>query len=154
MKSLSRVRLCATPWTVAHQAPLSMGFSRQECWSGLSFSSPGDLPNPEIEPRSLALQADSLPSEPLGKPTWNTTWPYKEWNNSICMNLDATRDYDTTSSKTDKNDYHMMSLTCEIWKVTKWNDSWNRDKLTGTENRLMVAKGQAGWARVGFRVWD
>ena len=52
-----------TPWTVACQAPLSVGFSRQECWSGLPFPSPGDLPDPEIEPRSPALQADSLPTE-------------------------------------------------------------------------------------------
>ena len=49
-----------TPWTVAHQAPLSMGFSRQEYWSGLPFPSPMDLPNPGIEPRSPTLQADSL----------------------------------------------------------------------------------------------
>ena len=53
---------------VAHQALLSMEFSRQEYWSGLPFPSPGDLPDPGIEPRSPALQADSLPSEPLGKP--------------------------------------------------------------------------------------
>ena len=52
------------PWTVAHWAPLSMGFTRQEHWSGLPFSSPGDLPNLGIKPRSPALQADSLPSEP------------------------------------------------------------------------------------------
>ena len=57
----------ATPWTVAHQAPLSMGFSRQEYWRGLPFSSPGDLPDPGIKPRSPALQADTLPSEP---PEW------------------------------------------------------------------------------------
>ena len=56
-----------TPWTVAYQAPPSMGFSRQECWSGLPFPSPGDLPDPETEPRSPALQADALPSEPPGK---------------------------------------------------------------------------------------
>ena len=56
-----------TPWTVAHQAPLSMGFFRQEYWSGLLFPSPGDLSDPGTEPRSPALQADSLPSEPLGK---------------------------------------------------------------------------------------
>ena len=67
MKSLSRVRLFGTPWTVAYQAPLSLGFSRQEYWSGLPFSSPGDLPNPGIEPRSPVLQADALPSEPPGK---------------------------------------------------------------------------------------
>ena len=64
MKSLNRVRLFSTPWTVAYQALPSMGFSRQECWSGLPFPSPGDLPNPGVEPRSPALQADALPSEP------------------------------------------------------------------------------------------
>ena len=57
-----------TPWAVARQAPLSMEFSRQEYWSGLSFPSPGDLPDPGIKPRSPALLADSLPSEPPGKP--------------------------------------------------------------------------------------
>ena len=59
-----------TPWTVAYQAPLSMGFSRQKYWSGLPFPSPEDLPHLGIEPRSPALQADALPSEPpekLGK---------------------------------------------------------------------------------------
>ena len=68
MKSLSRVQLFATPWTVVYQASLSMGFSRQEYWSGLPFPSPGDLPDPGIEPRSPALQADGLPFEPPGKP--------------------------------------------------------------------------------------
>ena len=63
-RKLSRVRLLATPWSVAHQASLSMGFSRQEYWSGLSFPSPGDLPDPGIEPRSPALRADALTSEP------------------------------------------------------------------------------------------
>ena len=67
VKSLSHVRLFATPWTVAYQA-LSMGFSRQEYWSELPFRSPEDLPDPGIEPRSPALQADALPSEPPGKP--------------------------------------------------------------------------------------
>ena len=56
------------PWTVAHQAPPSMGFSRQEYWSGLPFPSPEDLPNPGIEPRSPTLQADALTSAPPGKP--------------------------------------------------------------------------------------
>ena len=63
----SHVLLFATPWTVARQDPLSMGFSRQEYWSRLPFASPGDLPHPGIKPRSPALQADSLPSEPPGK---------------------------------------------------------------------------------------
>ena len=67
VKSLSHVQLFGIPWTVAYQAPQSMEFSRQEYWSGLPFSSPGDLPDPGIEPWSPALQADTLPSEPPGK---------------------------------------------------------------------------------------
>ena len=67
VKSLSRVRLFATPWTVAYQAPLPVGFSRQEFWSGLLLPSPGDLPNPGTEPGSPSLQADTLPSEPPGR---------------------------------------------------------------------------------------
>ena len=65
---LSRVSLFVTPWTVAHKAPLSMEFSKQAYRSGLPFPSPRDLPDPEMEPRSPALQAVSLPSEPPGKP--------------------------------------------------------------------------------------
>ena len=68
LNSLSRVRLFATPQTIAHQAPPSMGFSRQEYWSGLPFSPPGDLPDPGIEPRFPALKADALTTEPPGKP--------------------------------------------------------------------------------------
>ena len=64
----SCVRHFATPWTEACQAPLSMRFSRQEYWSGLPYPSPGDLPGPEIKPGCPAWQADSLPSEPQGKP--------------------------------------------------------------------------------------
>ena len=59
-----------TPWTVARQAPLSMGFSRQEYWRGLPFSSPADLPNSGIERERLTLQADALPSEPPGNPLY------------------------------------------------------------------------------------
>ena len=82
LKSLSRVRLFATPWTVAHQAPPSMGFSRQECWSGLPFPSPGDLPDPGIKPGSPTLQADTLPSEPPGKPAMWETW-FNSWVGKI-----------------------------------------------------------------------
>ena len=64
---LSHVRLFATPWTTAQQAPLSIGFPRQEYWSGLPFSTPGDLPDPGIEPTSL-------PSPPLAGGVF-TTWP-------------------------------------------------------------------------------
>ena len=67
VKSLSRARLFATQWTVAYQAPPSMGFSRQEYWSGLPFPSPGHLPDPGIELGSPTLEADALTSEPPGK---------------------------------------------------------------------------------------
>ena len=76
-------KLCqtlVTPWTVACQAPPSMGFSRQEYWSGLPFPSPGDLPNPGVEPRSPALQADALTSEPPGNPFIYFEWRYKKQN--------------------------------------------------------------------------
>ena len=70
VKLLSRVRLFATLWTVAYQTPPFTEFSRQEYWSGLPFPSPADLPEPGIEPRSPALQADALPSEPPGESTF------------------------------------------------------------------------------------
>ena len=78
MQSLRRVQLFVTPWTIAHQAPLSMGFSRQEYWGGLSFPPPGDLPDSGIEPVFPALQVDSLPAEPSGKPisdSYPGGWP-------------------------------------------------------------------------------
>ena len=64
----------ATPWTIARQASLSMGFSRQKYWSGLPFSSPEDLPDPGIEPRSPGLQVDDLPTELWGKPSNQEYW--------------------------------------------------------------------------------
>ena len=66
--SANRVHLCETPWTVACQAPLSMGFPRQEHWSVLPFPSPGDLSNPGMEPTSPALAGRSFITEPSGKP--------------------------------------------------------------------------------------
>ena len=74
MKLLSNVQLFVTPSTVVYQAPPSMGFSSQEYWSGLPFPSPGHLPDPGIEPRSPALQADALPPEPPEKPQKPTNY--------------------------------------------------------------------------------
>ena len=68
VKLPGRVQLFATPWTVACQAPPSMGFSRQEYWSGLPFPYPGGLPDPGIESRSPTFQADALTSESVGQP--------------------------------------------------------------------------------------
>ena len=69
----------AIPWTIARQAPQSMGFSRQECWSKLPFPSAGDLPDPGVEPWSLALQVDSLPSEPPEDPQDKQIGSFKFW---------------------------------------------------------------------------
>ena len=82
------VRLFATLWTVAHKDPPSMGFSKQEYWSGLPFPSPGDLPNPGIEPRSPALQAEALTSEPPGIPSMKSGRPLRILPLCVCMNLD------------------------------------------------------------------
>ena len=91
VKSPSPVQLFATPWTVAYQAPPSMEFSRQEYWSGLLFPSPGDLPNPGIKPRFPALQADTLPSEPPGKPIdktrANRRVPGDHWDSAECTDF-------------------------------------------------------------------
>ena len=78
VKSLSHVILFVTPWTVAHQPPLSMGFSRQGYCSGLPFPSSEDLPDPGIEPGFPALQADSLPSEPPGGDGYPLQYSYLE----------------------------------------------------------------------------
>ena len=80
VKSLSRVQLFSTPWTVAHQAPPSMEFSRQEYWSGLPFPSPGGLPDPGIEPGAPALQADAVLSEPPGG--WLYMWSVEVTNSA------------------------------------------------------------------------
>ena len=68
LSGFSHVQLFATPWTVAYQASPSMGFPRQEYWSGSPFPSPGDVPDPGIEPGCPTLEADTLTSEPPGKP--------------------------------------------------------------------------------------
>ena len=89
VKSLSRVQLSATPWTVAYQAPPSMGFSTQEYQSGLPFPSPEDLPDPEIEPGSPALQADALTFEP---PEVQILWPSDAESQLIGKDPDAGKD--------------------------------------------------------------
>ena len=77
LSRFSHVQLFVTPWTVARQAPLFLGFSRQEYWSGLPYSPPGDLPDLGIKPGPPALQADSLPPEPPGKPRFYVNKPQK-----------------------------------------------------------------------------
>ena len=80
--------LFVKPWPIAYRAPLSMEFSKQEYWSGLPFHSPGDLPGPGIEPWSLTLQADALPSEPPGKPgRWQM--PLLQLCSTLCDPMDC-----------------------------------------------------------------
>ena len=74
LSPFSYVQLFTTPWIVSDQAPLSMGFSRQEYWNGFPFPPPGDLPNPGIEPQFPAVQADALPSEPPGTAKAEKSW--------------------------------------------------------------------------------
>ena len=77
--SCSVVSYSSTPWTVARQVPLSIEFSRQEYCSGKPFSSPGNLTDPGVEPESPELRAESLPSEPPGKPiVWGKQWQLTE----------------------------------------------------------------------------
>ena len=91
-----------TPWTVACQAPLSMGFSRQEYWGGQPFPFPGDLPNPGIEPRSPALPAYSLPAELPEKPlSLNDLWYLNEGEVGLLKN----------------NEYHTSILALNIGSV-------------------------------------
>ena len=99
LSHFSRVRLFATLWIVAHQAPLSVGFSRQEYCSGLSCPPPGDLPNPRTEPVAPALQADSLPLSHGGSPQWNITGQKKkkkELSADTCYNMNELLEHYTT----------------------------------------------------------
>ena len=93
-QSLNRAQVFATPWTVAHQAPLSMGFSRQEYWSELPFPSPGDLLDSGIGPGSPALQADSLPSEVQGKP--NPLTQSSKTDNLLCQRSEQWKEHSVT----------------------------------------------------------
>ena len=89
VKSLSRVQFFATQWTIAHQVPPSMGFSRQEYWSGLPILSPGDLYDPGIKPRSPTFQAGALTSEPPGKPNIKVYVMLHEWDHMMFAVLSA-----------------------------------------------------------------
>ena len=109
VKSLSRVRLFATPWTIAYQPSPSMGFSRQEYWSGLPFPSPGDLPDPGIEPGSPALEADALTSEPPGKPMTNLDCILKSRDIALPTNVSLVK----------AMVFPVVMYGCESWTIKK-----------------------------------
>ena len=125
VKLLSRVWFSATPWTVAHQDPPSMGFSRQEYWSGLPFPSPGDLPGLGTEPRSPTLQADTVPSEPPGKPQ------EKELKWSEVKSLSHVRLCDPVDCSPPSSSVHgiLQARTLE-WVAVSFSrgSSWPRDR--------------------------
>ena len=107
-------KLFATPWTVARQAPLSIGFSRQEYWSGLPFPYPGDLPKPEIKPRSLALEADSLPSETPGNKEGNILNPGGEHFKKIDISYHS---YIEIHQERNKDSHWNHSHSALNWKL-------------------------------------
>ena len=108
-QSLSHIWSCVPPWTVAHQAPLSMGLSQQQYWSGLLFSPPGDLPDPGIKPTSpmsSALADGFFYPEPSGKPTWKS--------------MDSSKDSRRQKESSLSIDYKcVVKIKAQIFRVTK-----------------------------------
>ena len=120
VKLLSCVQLFATPWTVAYQASPSMGFSRQDYWSGLPFPSPGDLPDPGIEPGSPALEADALTSELSGKHIYACICIYMflrstPWNMSVFIR----------SAENEDQEYRNSQVTVKAWSETHQVGGWD-----------------------------
>ena len=160
VKSLSLIWLFATPWTVAHQAPPSMGFSRQEYWGGLPFPPPRDLPNPGMEPRSPALQADTLTSEPPGKPKSHyyieeNNWmfkPARDFGAPLTESLWMSHTFFRTCQCGDLK----WSLGSLISFVTTW--IWLRETtsplfLEGLPVVQNLPANAGGWKRRGFNSW-
>ena len=131
MKSLSCGRLFETPWTVAYQGPLSMGFSRQEYWSGLPFPSPGDLPNPGIKPGSPELQADALSFEPPEKKAKSTA-------NQLCHAIISKMHPQLRRGENVKN-----KASLELVVVTKRHVSVPRHNRTRQTTSMIVVQ----WAQ-------
>ena len=124
LSHFSRVWLCATPWTVAPQAPLSMGLSRQEYWSGEPFPSPGDLPDPGIGPGSPALQADSLLSEPQGKPILVLYPLPNKWNH---QRLEERRGGKEISTYTEISTCHKIHFSLKVYNSVVFSIDWFTD---------------------------
>ena len=144
MKLLSRVQLLGTQWSVAYQAPKSMGFSRQEYWSGLPFPSPGDLPDPGIKPGSPALQTDALRSEPPGKPS-NTMDCYKKchspWPSNLLPSLQpkymAPLNSPHKSKRVPEKHLFLLYWRCQsLWLCVDLNKLWKILKEMGIPDHL------------------
>ena len=114
VESLCGVPLFVTPWTVAYQAPLSMGFSSQDHWSGLPFPSPGDLPDPGIEPRSPALQTGALPSEPPN----NKTISFEKKIQMIFCNLGLGKNFSENTNHKKRDKFDSKTLKTSVCQNT------------------------------------
>ena len=131
---LSCVRLFATSWTEAGQAPLSMGFSRQEHWSGLPFPSPRDLPDLGMELGSPALQADSLPSEPPGSPR----------NGETQANLwGETRAWETIKLK------GRIHKVRRLWKLRETENEWTAGTVVSYGTTHAKLRGMISYSQFG-----
>ena len=134
-QSFSHVWLFTTQWTSAGQASLSMGFSRQEHWSGLPFPSPGDLPHPGIEPGPPALQADSVPSEPPGKQAFQAFSRHQnhlEWlkhrlagpSPRISDSVGLQWDLESTAFQRFQDDTGALRPRFTIWESLTWSKTY------------------------------
>ena len=148
VKSFSRVWLFATPWTVAYKAPLSMEFSRQEYWSGFPLPSPGDLPNPGIEPGSPSLQADALSSEPQRK-HWKITKKiciliYSKKNSIMALIHDE--DLYPSIWHRFKKKKVKVAQSCPTLQPHGLYSSWNSlGQNTGVVSCSLLQKGEVKW---------
>ena len=154
VKSLSGVRLFATLWTVGYQALPSMGFSRQEYWSGLPFPSPADLLDPGIKPLSLALVADSLHWATKEAPNGILLSHEKEQNWVICRDVNGPRGCHTEWSKSER-EKQISYINTYIWNLEEWY--WwtclqGRNRDTDIRMDMWTWEGVVGWTgRLGGR---
>ena len=136
LSHFSCVQFCVTLWTIARQAPLSMGFPRQGYRSGLAFPSPGDLPNPGIEPGSLMWQKDSLPLSHLGSPAFNVyQWPNEESFISAWINVSDSFWKSSFSRSCIAEALGKMLSISEFWAWISWGaarkieQEWEQEKI-------------------------
>ena len=145
---LSQVHLFSTPWPVAHQDPLSMGFSRQQYWNGLSCPPPGDLPDPGIKPTSLTLhwQAGSLPAAPPGKPLAVYTFYLLELLFWLPWVLAAAHRLSLVVVCRGYSSLGFMASHCGGFSCCG-------TQALGTQASVAAACGLSGWGRVDSRTW-
>ena len=139
----------ATLWTVAHQASLSIGFPRQEYWSGLPFPSPGHLPGPGIEPGSLTLQADSLVSEPPGKPSRHYLQSRACYGHFLKRRSVSSKEM-KTSFTSPAEDWKLFLLNYRIaWQLASGHPGISTFVFILKETKIKLSLIVGGWVWVG-----